>query len=400
MRTTLSTKTLQTVVVAFAIVFFSSSIKNIFQVFFVSMAESFGQTRGGFAVAASVFMLVFGIASPIVGFLADRTGPKQVLIGGLRGAGIAFLGCAMLNNYWLFVFFYGVIAAFALTAMTYVPTGILVDRTILEQYTGIVYATLTSGAAIGFILLSPVWVFAQEVVHWRHVFLAAGLTFLLPLQILAVRYLPDIPSKQQDIASVVPTLANLRDIVTSRAFLALSLGFCGCGVTMAFIDVHMVPHFQDISLTPLQIASVMVIFGVAELAGGFLAGWFCDRLPQGSVITAFYGLRSVSLLLLAAMPNLTGAVMFSILFGLSYMGTVVGTSTYTLNAFAEANRGLAFGLIWMMHQVGAFLSTQIGANSFDSFGDYRRVIMVVGIVSTVSMVASLMILSPNPKRAC
>ena len=62
--------------------------------------------------------------------------------------------------------------------MTYVPIGILVDRAVPQKHVGIVYATLTSGAAIGFIVLSPAWVFAQEYFDWWQVFFAVGLTFL------------------------------------------------------------------------------------------------------------------------------------------------------------------------------------------------------------------------------
>ena len=383
---------------AFAIVFCSAAIKSIVQVFFVSMAESFGQTRGGFALSAAVFMAVFGIASPIVGWVGDRTGPKRVLVGGLQAAGLALLGCALLPSYWLFVAFYGIVAASALAAMTYVPVGILVDRMVPEKRMGIAYAALTSAAAIGFIVLSPAWVFAQGVVHWRQVFFGTGLTFLLPLQILAIRYLPDLPAAQLPAAGL-PSGATLRKIVTTRAFVPLSLGFCGCGATMAFIDVHMVAHFQDVALTPPQIAAVMVVFGVAEWLSGFIAGWLCDRLPKGSVIAGFYGLRAVSLFLLAAMPNLTGATAFAVVFGFSYMGTVVGTSTYTLSTFDEANRGLAFGGIWMMHQLGAVLSAQLGASSFDTAASYRGAILAVGTVAAVSAIVSLVMLPPTPLPA-
>ena len=391
-------KTLQSILVVFFIVFFSSSIKTIFQVFFILMTESFDQTRGSFAISASVFMIVFGIASPIVGFLADRLGPKRVLIAGLQTAGIALLGCAVLSSYGAFVFFYGIAASFALAAMAYVPTGILVDRTISEKYTGIVYATLTSGAAIGFIVLSPIWIFAQEYFHWRQVFFGAGLTFLLPLQILAIRYLPDLQSKQPRPTSGMPIASALLDLFTSRIFLALSLSFFGCGVTMAFIDVHMIAHFQDVFLAPSQVAVVMVVFGISELMSSFVAGWLCDRLPIEYVIAASYALRSAALLLLSMMSNFAGILIFSVSFGLSYMGTVIGTSTYTLNAFAKKKRGLALGSIWMIHQLGAFLSTQLGANSFDAFGNYHLVIIIVGTFSILSAVISLMILPARPKH--
>ena len=389
-------KALASILVAFLIVFFSSSIKTIFQVFFVLMAESFDQTRGSFAISASVFMIVFGVASPIVGLLADRFGPKRVLIAGLQTAGIALSGCAILPGYGAFVVFYGVVASFALAAMSYVPTGILVDRMVPQKYTGIVYATLTSGAAIGFTLLSPVWVFSQQYFHWRQVFFAAGLTFLLPLQIFAIRYLPDRQPKQSESTSRAPTAPALLDLLTSRIFLALSLGFFGCGVTMAFIDVHMVAHFQDTLLTPPQVAVVLMVFGISELMSSFIAGWLCDRLPIGYVIAASYALRSVALFLLSMTSDFTGIFIFSIFFGLSYMGTVVGTSTYTLNAFTKKHRGLALGSIWMIHQLGAFLSTQLGANSFDVFGSYHLVMIIVGIFSMLSAVISFMVLPATP----
>ncbi|TGG93153.1 MAG: hypothetical protein ERJ67_04260 [Aphanocapsa feldmannii 277cV] len=127
-----------------------------------------------------------------------------------------------------------------------------------------------------------------------------------------------------------------------------------------------------------------MVFGVAELASGFIAGWLCDKFPKGYVIAGFYGLRAMSLLLLAVMPNLTGVALFSVLFGLSYMGTVVGTSTYTLSSFSEANRGLAFGFIWMADQLGAFLSAQLGANGFDAFGSYRFPIIAMAGVASVA----------------
>lgn len=393
---------LTVLVVGFTVIFLSSSIKNTFQVFFVQMAESFGQSRGSFATAAAVFMLAFGIASPIIGALSDRIGPKRTIQLGLILAGLAFLGCASFDSFGLYIFFYGVIAAFGLTAMSYVPMALLVDQSFSEQRKGLAYATLTNGAAIGFAVLSPVWVFAQEYIAWQQIYLVLAALFLMPLLLVVHIYLPEGSPQSTATAVAAPELPfaqRLKAVLRRRPFHALMLGFFGCGVTMAFIDVHMVAHLQDLALSPGQISVALTLLGVTELAGGFLAGWMCDRFAKGRVIAGFYLVRAASLLVLLVVPGVTGVWLFAALFGISYLGTVVGTSMYTLSLFGKQLKGFAFGIIWLVHQLGAFVSTQWGANMFDWFGSYQWTVLATGIVALASFIISLVLLPAHPQAA-
>lgn len=387
------------VAIGFAVVFFSSSIKNTFQVFFVQMSDGFGQTRGEFAVAMSVFMLVFGIASPLVGLLADRIGPKKTIIYGLVASGIAMLGASLINHFYSFIFFYGVIAAFGLTAISYVPMGVLVDRTFSLKHKGLAYATLTNGAAIGFMVLSPVWVFLQEVMPWQQVFFVLGLLFLIPLLLLVKLYMPEDSVTVPNVDHQNNQLNNFSDkvqcVFSNKTFYALIFGFFGCGVTMAFIDVHLVAHFQDMQLDNTQISIALSVLGAAELVGAFLAGWLCDRFPKSYVIAGFYAIRAVAIFLLLLVPTFIGVFIFVLLFGLSYLGTVVGTSMYTLTIFGKELKGFAFGFIWLFHQLGAFISTQLGANAFDWYGGYQWTILMTGIVAIASCLISFYFLPAN-----
>lgn len=390
-------------IIGFTVVFLSSSIKNTYQVFFIQMTESFGQSRGEFAVAMSVFMLVFGIASPIVGLLSDRIGPKRTILAGLFVSGAAFVSCAALDSFIAFVFCYGVLASFGLTAMSYVPMGILVDQSFSSKYKGLAYGTLTNGAAIGFMVLSPVWVYTQKYYVWSEIYLYLGLIFLLPLYFLVWRHLPDSNDKPQAEAQAteqrIPFKDRLHLVFSNRPFYALMFGFMGCGVTMAFIDVHMVAYFQDLQMTEAQISIALSLFGATELIGGFLAGWMCDRYSKRYVIAGNYFLRALSLLVLLVMPNIVGVMVFVMLFGLSYLGTVVGTSMYTLDLFGKHSKGFAFGIIWLVHQIGAFLSTQLGANAFDWFGNYQVTIMATGVVAAASFLISMLLLPTEPRPA-
>lgn len=385
-------------VVGFTVIFLSSSIKNTFQVFFVQMAESFGQSRGSFATAAAVFMLAFGLASPIVGALSDRIGPKRTIQLGLVLSGAAFLGCATFDSFGLYIFFYGVVAAFGLTAMSYVPMALLVDQSFSDQRKGLAYATLTNGAAIGFAVLSPVWVFSQEYVAWQQVYLVLGVLCLMPLLVVVQILLPERVTQATVPAPIpLPFAQRLKAVLGRRPFHALMLGFFGCGVTMAFIDVHMVAHLQDLHLTPTQISVALTLLGISELIGGFLAGWMCDRFGKGYVIAGFYLIRAASLLVLLVVPGVAGAWLFAALFGISYLGTVVGTSMYTLSLFGKTLKGFAFGIIWLVHQLGAFVSTQWGANMFDWSGSYEWTVFATCVVAVISFVISLLWLPAHPE---
>lgn len=113
----------------FLAMFLSSTFKGVFQVYFNDLALSFERGRSDFGFVGGVFLLVSGLASPMVGALSDRFGPIwTVLIGSVLGGGAFLLLGLLPHQYWLFVILYGLLAAFSLAAMTFVPMGILVDR--------------------------------------------------------------------------------------------------------------------------------------------------------------------------------------------------------------------------------------------------------------------------------
>jgi predicted MFS family arabinose efflux permease len=152
-------------------------------------------------------------------------------------------------------------------------------------------------------------------------------------------------------------------------------------------------------MTPGEISFALSLLGALELVGGFLAGWMCDRYSKRYVIAGNYLLRACSLFILLWFPNVVGVMIFAALFGLSYLGTVIGTSMYTLGLFGHQNKGLAFGFIWLVHQLGAFLSTQFGANAFDWFGNYQWTIAVTALLAVFSFAVSLLMLPKNPTPA-
>ncbi|MEU2180865.1 MFS transporter [Streptomyces thermolilacinus] len=382
----------------FVIALLSSSIKNTLTAFYVSMTEDFDVSRGTFAIAPSAFMLTYAIASPVMGFVADRFGARKSLAGGLVLGGVLFLAGGYTESFGVFTLVYGVGLAVSYTAISYVPLGVLVDELFPPHRRGVTYAILMNGTAVGFVALLPLWIHLDEGTVWRSVFQWLGVT-LLVVTVVALLVLPKEPGAGAGAAQdggAAPerksSAGMLSEVLGSRVFWAVSLAFFGCGVTMAFVDVHLVAHLDHIGLGGSVAGTTVALLGAAEIVGALIAGYYCDRGHGLKVLAGSYLVRSLSLVVLMAAPNALAANIFGLLFGITYLGTVVASSMYLINSLDARAKGLALGLMWFIHQIGAFVASEGGGISYDTLQSYDPVVVgsaVIALVSTVIVAVRL-----------
>jgi hypothetical protein len=112
------------------------------------------------------------------------------------------------------------------------------------------------------------------------------------------------------------------------------------------------------------------------------------RYNKHSLLAAFYVVRSFAMLLLVSSMPEVRTVGFATLFGASYLGTVVLTSMYCLERYGRSIKGQAFGILFLVHQFGAFAAVQIGAVCFDKFGSYQPFVIGLVVLTITGAVAS------------
>lgn len=376
------------VALGFVIALLSSSIKNTLTAFYVSMTEDFDVSRGTFAIAPSAFMLTYAIASPVMGYVADRFGARKSLAGGLVLGGVLFLAGGFTQSFAVFTLVYGVGLAVSYTAISYVPLGVLVDEMFPPERRGVTYAILMNGTAVGFVALLPLWIQIDEGTVWRTVFRWLGVV-LLVITVVALFVLPKETGGAAEGGAAPQRKSSagmLSEVLGSRVFWTVSLAFFGCGVTMAFVDVHLVAHLDHIGLGGTVASTTVALLGAAEIVGALVAGYYCDRGHGLKVLAGSYLVRSLSLVVLMAAPTALAANVFGLLFGITYLGTVVASSMYLINSLDARAKGLALGLMWFIHQIGAFVASEGGGISYDTLQSYDPVVVgsaVIALVSTV-----------------
>ncbi|MFJ4374800.1 MFS transporter [Pseudomonas japonica] len=387
-----STLIVSVLVVGFVVMFLSSALKGLYQVYFVDLAAHFGEGRAALATAGSLFVLTIGLVSPVVGWLSDRVGPLSTVALGSVSAGLVLLGVTLVGTQlMLFTLLYGLLGAFALAAMTYVPMGILVDRLVAERFKAFAFAFVTNGTSIGFIVLSPLWIMLQQRVGWQPVFSWVGLIFLIPLSLALYWVARTVPLKPDPQAALVKH--SVAFLLRDSRFFVLALSFASCGATMAFIDVHLVSFWQGEALPSSVQASGLSLLGVLELISGLMAGWLATRYNKGLLLMLFYLLRTAAVIVLLTTPGPLGTYLFAVLFGASYLGTVVLTSAFCFALYGSEIKGKVFGLLFLVHQLGALVATQLGALDFDRHQSYQLTLAGLATATVVAALASLWLVS-------
>lgn len=379
------------ITIGMIITFFASSIKGSYQVYFLDLASLFGINQGEFAFSGAIFGLIIGIISPAVGFVCDKFGPIKTILSGVLTAVWVFLSLSYTTSFSLFIFFYGVLGAYSLAAMTFVPLGILVDEIFYHEKKGMAYAAIMNGTAIGFMVLSPFWVWLNTFVNWHKVSLGIAMVFLFIIA-PAVYWLSLKLPKHREIKSSV----NLKpsNQLLKLPFILMATSFAGCGASMAFIDIQLVPLITerlsevDDSLT-VTIASTLSVFGALELIGGFIVGWLLPRHSPALLLATLYSLRATSMIVIFYADTPEMFILFSIIFGLTYMGTVIITSMMCLQQYGSEIKGKMFGYLFTVHQAAVFITIWGGGKAIEVYNSYSIVVLAITAICMCSTILSL-----------
>lgn len=372
-----------------------SALKSTVQVYFGPMAESMQASIGVFAWSTTMFAVTIAVASPLVGILADRYGGPVTLTIGAVTAGITFITCAAAPSVVLFAISYGLLGAFAYTMLSFVPLGVLVDQIFAGRNAGLTYAALTNGPAIGFMVLVPLWIWVQDI-GWRPVFTMIGIVFLVLLTPIAasLRRFTATDGGSSAAPPAAPLGVRLKSLLTSRVFVVLGAAFFGCGTTMAFVDVHFVASMNLHGVRPGSTSFALALLGAFEILGSLLAGRLCDKGMIKRTLVGGYLVRGSAMFVLAAAPTGRGALTFGVVFGTSYLMTVIATTMWLLRGLPDGMRGTGIGALWTVHSIGAAFGSQAGALLAESAGGYGLVSAAGG--GFVLLSAALVTTLPSP----
>src|SRR5215813_13363549 len=171
----------------------SAGVRSSPSVLIHPLEAEFGWSRVLIASAISMNLLLFGVASPISGWLIDRYGPRKVMLGSLGLLIIGVSGTMAMNEIWQFFLVWGVIVGFRAGGFGSVLTATVGNRWFVAKR-GLALGILGSSSFTGQSIFLPLFMAMITYAGWRmgSMTLIIVALMLLPLIYLFMR---DHPSE-------------------------------------------------------------------------------------------------------------------------------------------------------------------------------------------------------------
>lgn len=372
-----------------AIIMLSLGIRHGFGIFLRPMTLDLQWPRATFAFAIALQNLVWGFSQPLVGMIADRFGAGRVLaVGGLLyAAGLALMAQATTGLE--LALSTGVLIGLGLSGTYTIVFGV-VSRAVAAEKRSMALGLLSALASFGQFAMLP---YGQALISnigwwWALMILAANACFILPLAIPLAgdrATATGNPNLQQSVSSA---LAEAR---AHRGFWLVTLGFFVCGFQVVFIATHLPAYLLDQGMSVDVGMVALALIGLANIPGSFLAGYLGGRYSKKHLLSGIYAARAVIIVAFLMAPVTAWSVyLFAVALGLVWLGTVPLTSGIVAQIFGVQYLSMLFGIVYLGHQIGAFLGGWLGGYVFDTTGSYVLVCIIAALLSGLAAVVNLL----------
>jgi MFS family permease len=343
------------------------------------------------SLAIATGQLVWGVAQPLFGGLADRFGPGRVIAGGglMLAAGLALT--PFVRSEWALIGTIGIVSAFGAGAGSLSILIGAVSQRLPPERRSLVAGFINAGGSLGQFVFAPLVAALIAAFGWvvAMMTLAATMLVTLPLALPLRRRQPPataIRAGEQDDG----LRRRLATAACDPSYWWLNLGFFTCGFHVAFLVTHLPGEVALCGLSPAIAANSIAIIGLANVAGSLGAGWLGARYRSKHLLFWIYLTRAAAVLGFMAAPKtaLTFYV-FALVLGLSWLATVPPTAGIIGKLFGVRYLATLLGGSLAVHQIGGFYGAWLGGIAIANFGDYGWMWYADALLATLAALANL-----------
>ncbi len=355
---------------AAGILMVTMGIRQSFGLFIAPIDDSTGLGVVAISFALAVGQFTWGAIQPITGALADRYGPRPVLVSALL---VLAIGCAVtpfVASGFGLVLTLGVLAAMGSGAGSFsVLIGAAAQRLPLESR-GAASGVINAGGSFGQFIFAPITQKLIQGVGWMGSLWAMAIAAIATLPLvfrLTARQPAAHPVHEGDKGLRHAIASALKD----RSYLLLHAGFFTCGFHIAFLVTHLPGEVNLCGLPPSVASWSLAIIGLFNVFGSLYAGACISRYRSKYILAAMYASRALLVAIYLMLPRTDWTFyVFAAGLGFTWLATVPPTAAIVGKLFGTRYLGTLFGLTLLSHQIGGFLGAWLGGLAMAEFGDF------------------------------
>jgi predicted MFS family arabinose efflux permease len=350
----------------------SLGARHVQGLFLLPMTADRGWSREAFGFALAMQNLVWGLAQPFTGMIADRFGSVRVLLGGLLLYATGLCLMSLADSPTAFTLSAGLLVGVALSATSFAVVYGALGRIVPASRRSWALGLAGAFGGLGQFLMVPGTQSLLNAFGWAValVLLAVVCACLLPLA-FALR---EDPAHALDNEPAQSMAAAIREALAHRGFWLLNLGFLACGFQLAFIASHLPAYLLDQGLHPRTAVIALSLIALANVAGTYLCGYLGGLYRRKYLLSGIYLLRALAMALFVLLPLTEPSVYaFAFVMGLIWLGTVPLTTGLVAQVFGVRYLATLFGFVFFGHQLGAFFGVWLGGHVFDATRSYDAI---------------------------
>jgi MFS family permease len=348
----------------------SLGIRHGFGLYLQPLTMDLGIGREVFAIALALQNLVYGLAQPFTGMIADKYGAARVLIGGtvLYALGLVLMSYATTS--WELNVSAGLLIGAGLACSGFSIVYGVVGRAFSSGKRTAALGIAGAAGSFGQFVMLPYGQMLINAMGWHTALLILAATVLLVVP-LSSALVEDKKAQAQQFHKQSIREA-LREALGHRGYLLLCLGYTVCGFQLMFISVHFPAYLLDQRMTPETGMIALALIGLFNIFGSYVWGWLGGRYTKKYLLSLLYFTRAALVAVFIALPvSPLSVYLFASVIGFLWLGTVPLTGGLIAHVFGVKYFATLTGIAFLFHQIGSSAGIWLAGYLFDATGSYQ-----------------------------
>jgi MFS family permease len=326
---------------------------------FYSFGAAFKQMAGEFGASTTAIATMFAITTfwffalgIVTGPLADRYGPRPLMLAGAVFMGSGFILTSYIQSISVGYLTYGLGVGTGV-GLYLVPLTSTISGWFDKQRASAL-GLATGGIGLGTLLLVPLAVWFINSEGWRHAFRVMGIgsVIVFVLSAMAMRRSPVPP------APFAVARRAIKRAVSQVEFWRLYVSGLFMSLALFVPFVLMIRYAEDRGITGTKAAMLIGMLGAGSVVGRFGVGFLGSRVGVFPMVVASFAVQPPAYAIwLASGSFYPGLILFTVLLGIGYGGYVALSPVAAAEIFGLEGLGGVLGVMFTSAGIGALGGT-------------------------------------------
>jgi MFS family permease len=340
-------------------------------VFLRPISQDTGWSVTGVSTAMTIGFLAMAVASVTWGTLADRIGPRAVvLIGSVVLAGslaLASRATSLVQFQLIFGLLVGGATAANLAPMMACVTGWF------DTHRSLAVSLVSAGFGIAPMTMSPFAAWLVSIYDWRtslQIIAAVAAAVMIPVAFL-IRRPPALEAENADSQNGEPESAiSLGQAIRSPQFMVLLLTNFFCCATHSGPIIHTISYAVSCGIPMIAAVTIYSVEGLAGMGGRIAFGLLGDRFGAKRVLVLGLLAQAFGALAYFFVRELSAFYAVAALFGFIYAGVMPLYAVLARENFPLRMMGTIIGGTSLAGSLGMATGPLAGGLIYDTFASY------------------------------